>query len=206
MKKMSKNEQNDNEKFLLEDYITRKRFGSKFWVKITVFLFILLFAYVYKTSVLDDKMNPEVIQSSIKIFDISSHWVVKEEVDEPDFKGIVLVPELSFRIHNVGEIELQYVLMIGVFRLLHSTKPIGEGYRMLFNDPFAPGSESDRIIIRSPFGYRATSRQAFDKNSRNWRSLLVEIYVKLPGSGMVTIKTFYISRKIEGLDLEIKVV
>jgi hypothetical protein len=203
---MSENEKNDNESLMLEEYLTKKRFGSKFWVKITVFLFILLFAYLYKTSVIDDKINPEVLRSSIEIFDISSHWVVKEEVDEPDFKGIVLVPEISFRIRNIGKIELQYVLMIGVFRLLNSTKPIGEGYRMLFQDPFTPGSESDRVVIRSPFGYRATSRQAFDKNSRNWRSSLVEIYLKSPGSGMLPIKTFYINRKIDGLDIEIKVV
>ncbi|MCK5057902.1 MAG: hypothetical protein KAT34_14690 [Candidatus Aminicenantes bacterium] len=203
---MSENEQKDNESLLLEDYITKKRFSSKFWVKVTVFLFILLFAYIFKTSVFEDKMNPEVLQSSIEIFDISSHWVVKEEVDEPDFKGIVLVPEISFRIRNIGKIDFQYVLMIGVFRLQNSAKPIGEGYRMLFHDPLAPGSESDRIVITSPFGYRATSKQAFDKNSRNWRSSLVEIYVKLPGFGMLPIKNFYIDRKIEGLNIEIKVV
>jgi hypothetical protein len=203
---MSENEQKDNESLLLEDYITKKRFSSKFWVKVTVFLFILLFAYIFKTSVFEDKMNPEVLQSSVEIFDISSHWVVKEEVDEPDFKGIVLVPEISFRIRNIGKIDFQYVLMIGVFRLQNSAKPIGEGYRMLFHDPLAPGSESDRIVITSPFGYRATSKQAFDKNSRNWRSSLVEIYVKLPGFGMLPIKNFYIDRKIEGLNIEIKVV
>jgi hypothetical protein len=203
---MPENEQNENENSFLEDYISPKRFGSKFWMKLIMFLFIVLFAYIFKTSVLDDRVEAGDLQSSIKIFDISSHWIVKEKVDEPDFKGIVLVPEISFRIKNIGPKELQYVLMVGVFRFLYAAKPIGEGYRMLFNKPFAPGNESERIVVTSPFGYRATSAQAVDKNSRNWRSSQVEIFVKSRSSGLLPIETYYINRKIEGLDdLEVKV-
>lgn len=190
----------------LAEYIKPQRFGSKFWVKFTVIAFIIFFAYLFKTSVLDDRVEPKTLLSSIEIFDISSHWIVKEKVDEPDFKGIVLVPEISFRIRNVGKEELRYVMIIGVFRLLNTTKPMGEGFQMLFNQPFAPGKESDRVVLTSPFGYRATSKEAFDKNSRNWRSSSVDIYVKSRNSGMLLLKTFYINRRIDGLNLEVKIV
>lgn len=203
---MPENEQNDTEESFLDDYITTKRFGSKFWVKIVVFLFIVLFVFIFKTTVLDNKVEPEDLRSSIKIFDINSHWIVKEKVNETDFKGIVLVPEISFRIKNIGDKDLQYVLMVGVFRFMYASKPIGEGYRMLFNEPFAPGQESETIVVTSPFGYRATSAQAVDKNQRNWRSSLVEIYVKSRNSGLLPIETYYINRKIEGIDdIEVKV-
>lgn len=190
----------------LEEYIKPKRFGSKFWVKFTVIASIIFFAYLFKTGVLDDRMEPDILLSSIEIFDISSHWIVKEKVDEPDFKGIVLVPEISFRIRNVGQKELRYVMVIGVFRLLNTTKPMGEGFQMLFNEPFNPGKESDRIVLTSPFGYRATSKEAFDQNSRNWRSSSVDVYVKSRNSGMLLFKTFYINRRIEGLNLEVKII
>lgn len=207
---MTENQQKDfenNEDLLLEEYINPKRFGSKFWVKVIVTLFCILFIYIFKTGVIDDRMEPGILQSSIEIFDISSQWVIKEKIDEPDYKGILLVPEISFRIRNIGKEDLRYVLMVGVFRYLYASKPIGEGYRMLFNHPFAPGKESDRIVITSPFGYRATSKEAVSRNSRNWRSSLVEIYVKSRNSGMLPIKTFYINRKIEGMDdLEVKVI
>lgn len=203
---MSEDKHNDKEESFLDDYITQKRFGSKFWMKIVVLLFLVLFAFLFKTTVLDNKVEPEDLRSSIKIFDINSQWVIKEEVDEPDFKGIVLVPEISFRIRNVGDMDLQHVLLVGVFRFLYASKPIGEGYRMLFHDPLTPGRESEKIVVTSPFGYRATSAQAVDKNQKDWRSSLVEIYVKSRNSGLLSIETYYINRKIEGIDdIDVKV-
>ncbi len=202
---MSEEEKDQIDSSFLDEYLYPKRFGPKFWVK-TIFLIILVFsAYFVKTNVLDRRLEPEELKKSIEIFDISSHWVITKKINEPDYKGIVLVPEISFRVRNKGTGDLQNVLLLGVFRLLNASRPLGESYKMLFNDPFSPGSETEKLVFQSAFGYRATSEEAFSKNSRNWRSSQVEIYVKSRNSGMVYLTTFYINRKIEGADLDIKV-
>ncbi|MCK4766356.1 MAG: hypothetical protein KAW12_29445 [Candidatus Aminicenantes bacterium] len=203
---MSENEKQKLESFPLEEYINRKRFGSKFWVKFTVFASILLLAFIFKINVLDKSIAPEELKSAVEIFDISSHWIETEKIDETDFKGILLVPEISFRVRNKGKKELKHMLMLGVFRLLNASRPMGEGYKMLFSQPLVPGKESDKIVLASPFGYKATSKKAFEKNSRSWRSSQVEIYVKSRNSGMLFIQEFYINRKIEGLAAEVKVI
>lgn len=189
----------------VDEYIQPQRNRTKIWIYIAVLLSIVVFAVIIKTSILDKSMTPEELKSSIKLFDISSHWVEKEKIDEEDFKGIVLVPEISFRLQNIGQGELQYVFLLGVFRLLNATRAMGEGYTMLFNEPLPPGAASERVVLRSGFGYRATSKKAFEKNSRNWRSAEVEVFARSRSSGWVFIKRFYISRTIEGLDTEINI-
>ncbi len=204
---MSMNEEENKgiEDSPVEEYVRPGSFWPKFWVKFTVLVSIVILAFVFKSTVLDKGISPEELKSSIEIFDISSQWVEKEKIDEKDFKGIILVPEISFRTRNVGKRELQHVFILGVFRLLNSPRAMGEGYEMLFKEPVKPGGTSGRIVLRSGFGYKATSKKAFEINSQKWRSAEVEIYARSHDSGLVFLKSFYISRKIEGLDVEIKV-
>lgn len=204
---MAEEEKKDQiEESPFEDYINPKRFGGKFWVKAAVIAAIVVLALLFKSGVMDKTVDPEILKSSLEIMDINSQWVESEKVDEKDFKGIILVPEFSFRFRNTGEKELNYVFLVGVFRLLNASRAMGEGYLTLFRDkPLKPGEISDKILVRSGFGYRATSKKAFELNSRKWRSAVVEIYIKSGNSGLVFLKSFYINRKIEGLDTEIKI-
>jgi hypothetical protein len=131
--------------------------------------------------------------------------VVNEQVNDEDFKGVILVPEVSFRIRNIGKKELSYVFLLGVFRFMDNGKFIGEGYQMAFRRPLPAGEESAKIILKAGFGYRASSAEAFEKNTENWRNSLCELFVKSHNSGLTTVKTFYISRKISGQGIEIKI-
>jgi hypothetical protein len=148
--------------------------------------------------IFDKPLAPEKIKSSIEVFNISSHWVVKKKIEEDDFKGIVLVPEISFRVRNVGDSELSYVFLLGVFRFLDNGKTIGEGFKTVFKEPLKPGKESDKLKLTSELGYRASSAEAFEKNQRDWQSAYVEIFVKFRSSKLVFLKSYYISRKIQG--------
>jgi len=189
---------------LFDEYINRSRFGPKFWVGVTMAIVFIVSVVVYKTAVLDKIIDPEVLKSSIEIFDIDSQWVVREEIHEKDFHGIVLAPQISFRFRNVGKEKLSYVYVLGVFRLVNRPKALGEDNKMALRDGLEPGGESERIVLTCGFGYRATSKEAFSRNKERWENASAEIFVRGGSSEMVLLNTYYVIRKIEGMEKEIK--
>lgn len=190
---------------ILEEY--RKKFwqNSKFWLGMASLLILAIFALVFKITVLNTAMTPQELKAAVELFDISSQWVVNEKVNEEDFKGIILVPEVSFRIRNIGKKGLSYVYLLGVFRFMDSGRVIGEGYRMVLRRTLPPNGESAMITLTAGFGYRASSAAAFEKYKQEWRNSFCELFVKSHNSGLTPLKTFYISRKISGQDIEIKI-
>jgi hypothetical protein len=181
-----------------EPYFKSRLFAGNSWILFAVILIFVVGFFIFKSDIFDKPLAPEKIKSSIEVFNISSHWVVKKKIEEDDFKGIVLVPEISFRVRNVGDSELSYVFLLGVFRFLDNGKTIGEGFKTVFKEPLKPGKESDKLKLTSELGYRASSAEAFEKNQRDWQSAYVEIFVKFRSSKLVFLKSYYISRKIQG--------
>jgi hypothetical protein len=190
---------------IFQDYYQSFWRNSKFWLGVVLVFIFLVFAFIYKKTVIDTSINPRELKAALEFFDISSQWVVNEKINDEDFNGIILVPEVSFRIRNVGKNDLSYVFLLGVFRFMDNGKFIGEGYRMALRRPLPPTGESDRITLKSGFGYRASSAVAFEKYKREWRNSFCELFAKSHNSGLVSVKTFYISRKIAGQEIEIKV-
>jgi hypothetical protein len=197
----------DDDEVLFEKYINRKRFGSKFWLFVIMAFVFVLMVILYKNMVIDKIVPPDELKASLEIFDIESQWVVKEEVHEKDFHGIILVPQISFRFRNVGKRNLRYIYVLGVFRIINQPKALGEGNNMALRKPLKPGEESDRIVLTSSFGYRATSKKAFVIHQHQWKRASAEIYVKSGSSQLSFLKSFYIIRKIEGFspDIEVKI-
>ena len=194
----------ENEEFL-QEYFQSFWHNSKFWLGVVLLLFILIFAFVFKKTVLDTTMKPQQLKAALEFFDISSRWVVNDKINEDDFQGIILVPEVSFRIRNVSKQNLSYVYLLGVFRFMDNGKFIGEGYQMALRRALPPDGESARITLKAGFGYRATSTAAFEKYKKNWRNSFCDLFVKSHNSGFTPVKTFYISRKIAGQDIEIEI-
>ncbi|NIM12059.1 MAG: hypothetical protein GTO45_08065 [Candidatus Aminicenantes bacterium] len=190
---------------ILEEYLKPKRLQIKFWRWVILAIVFVILVIVYKTWVIDPTLPPEELVASMEIFNIESQWIKSEELDTPDFKGIVLVPQISFQVRNIGKAELYYVYFLGVFRLLDRPKALGEGTFVAFKKPLKPGEESERITLNSKFGYRGSSKQAFKKYYKEWRSAMVQIYVSSGTSRLSFLKSFYISRRIEGLDVDITV-
>jgi hypothetical protein len=189
---------------ILEEYLKPKRFQPRFWVWVSFCVAAILLIIIYKTTVLDSAIGPEQLKAGLELFNLDSQWVVSEQIDNKEFKGIVLVPQISFQVRNVGKVVLRYVYFLGVFRLVDQAKILGEGFEMALKTPLDPGKVSERIVLTCQFGYRASSRQAFKQNSKEWRRALVETYAKTGASDLISLKTFYISRRIEGLDMDIK--
>lgn len=192
-----------NNHVILDDYTKPRSFRNNSWLLVVIAVCFILFFVFFKDNILEKSVSFETLKSSIEVFNISSHWVVKKEIDDEDFKGVILVPEISFRVRNIGESNLKYVFFLGVFRFLDTGKNIGEGFKMTFKDGLKPGHESSSIKLTSQLGYRASSTDAFEKNQRDWRSSFVEIFIKSKNSQLTFFKSYYISRKIEGMNLNV---
>jgi hypothetical protein len=189
---------------IFEEYLKPKRYKPRFWVWVTLVISAIILVIVYKITVIDTAINPEELKPSIEIFNLDSQWVVLEEIDTKEFKGIVLVPQISFQVRNIGNVVLRNVYFLGEFRLLDRAKNLGEGSQMAFRKPLNPGETSERIVLTCGAGYRASSKTAFKNNIKEWKRAMVEIYVKTGSSKLIFLKIFYITRKIEGLDVDIK--
>lgn len=188
---------------VLDDYIKPGSFRSNSWLFFGVAVFFVLIFLLFKNDILEKNVSMEAVKSSIEVFNISSQWVVKKEIDDDDFKGIILVPEINFQVRNIGESDLKHVFFLGVFRFLDTGKIIGEGFKMSFSDSLKPGSESTLIKLTSQLGYRASSAKAFEKNQRDWHSSFVEVFIKSKNSQLTFFKSYYISRKIKGMNLNV---
>jgi len=190
---------------ILQEYQKKFYQNSKFWLWAVLLLVLAGFALVYKKSVMNTAMTPAELKAAVELFDISSQWKVNQKVEDEDFKGIVLVPEVSFRVRNVSKKKLSYVYLLGVFRFMDSGKVIGEGYQMALRQALPPGEASGRIILNAGFGYRATSAAAFERYKQDWRNSFCEVFAKSHNSGLTMLKTFYVSRRIEGQDVEVEI-
>jgi hypothetical protein len=188
----------------LEEYLKPKRYKPRFWVWVTVAISAIILVIIYKITVIDTAVNPEALKPSIEMFNLDSQWVVSEEIDTKEFKGIVLVPQISFQVRNIGSVVLRNVYFLGEFRLMDRAGTLGEGFQMAFKKPVNPGQESERIVLTCMAGYRASSKMAFKNNIKEWKRAMVEIFVKTGSSKLIFLKTFYITRKIEGLDVDIQ--
>lgn len=195
----------EKKEVILEEFIKPRRFGSKFWMYLIVFSLFVLIILLFKTNIIDKSITADELKSSVEFFNISSQWIVKEKINENDFKGIILVPEITFRVRNIGKINLKYVFFLGVFRFLDTGKTMGEGYKLGIKKSLQPGGESDPIKLAAGFGYRASSKEAFKRNQRNWGNAYVEIFIKSRNSKLVFFKSYYISRKIEGMDIDVRI-
>lgn len=190
---------------ILEEYTKPLHQQPKFWRWVFLGVVAVVMLIIYKVTIIDKTIEPDVLKNSIEIFNIDSKWVVSEEVDTPEFQGIVLVPQVSFQVRNIGSENLSYVRFLGVFSLLGKPKDLGDSVYVAFKKPLEPGKvDSNRITLTAKIGYRASSKQAFSKNSKEWRSCAVQVLVSSGTSRLIKLKTFYVSRRIDGMDIDIK--
>ncbi len=177
----------------------------RFWI--TAILSVLLVSYFiyFKLVLVDGDLSAEELKSSVEFFNISSQWIEKGKVEDSDFKGIIMVPQISFQVRNTGKKLMKNIYILGVFRRLYIGKAMGEGFRITMKKGVSPGKVSDIIIINSAFGYRTKSKESFKRVSSVWGKTLVEIYVKSTRSHLFFIKSFYIRQIIEGMAKEVRI-
>ncbi|MGQ9618203.1 MAG: hypothetical protein ACUVUG_04480 [Candidatus Aminicenantia bacterium] len=141
-------------------------------------------------------VKPEELKTSIELFDIDTYW--GEKYVRP--WETVLVPVISFKVKNVGQKPLQYVSFNAVFRFKGDEQALGDCYLSVFRTPLESNQVSERITLKSNYGYKASSKSAFINNPA-WKPTIVDIYVRSKGSGFAYIGRFNINKKIEGINL-----
>ncbi len=64
--------------------------------------------------------------------------------------------------------------------------------------PLDSGQMSDRVVLKSNYGYRASSKQAF-QNNPEFKSVNARVFAQSRASGPVLVGTYKVSKKIEGM-------
>ncbi len=176
---------------------------ARFWITTIFFLLLVSYLIYFKFILIDRGLTIEELKKSVEFFNISSQWIEKEKIEDEDFKGIVMVPQISFQIRNNSEKVMKNIYILGVFRKLYIGKSMGEGFKITMKKSAKPGENSELIVINSSFGYRVTSKENFKKANSEWGKTLVEVYIKSSRSKLFFIKSFYIRQVIEGMSKEV---
>jgi len=193
----------DDDDVIFESYVKPNRFGSKFWLNTTLVVLFIVFAALFKFLVVDNIIPAAVVVSSLEVTSIDSKWVVKEKVKEKDFEGVIMVPQISLRFRNVGDIDLKYVSILSIFKVSNRSRSLGDTSRMIFDKALKPGDESDVIVLTSNYGYKTSSNKAFSANSKEWKDTVADIFVKCGSSSYEPYKKFFMSHKVEGVDRQV---
>jgi len=191
---------------ILEDYLKEKTFKDKiktpkFWALMITILIGILLIFVFYNNVIKVSMSTEEVAKSIRIVETDSIWVDKRVTPYE----VIIVPTITFKVKNTGKRPLQYVYFEGVFEFVESGEKLSDGYTPALKDkPLNPGEVSDDITIKSYFGYRASSKEAFIKNIKNWKKVKVKIFAKTKNSQFVLLGVYHIKQKIKGLKVVYK--
>jgi|GEM_PF-721334 len=196
-------EKNTYSSDFLNHYLEKKRFGSKFWMRIVILIVVVGFLVIFGQDLFKKSPDSKLIKEAISFHDISSQWVVKGKIQQDDFEGIVLVPQVRFKITNRGEIVLKNTALIGVFTFMDIANVRGEGYQVLEEQFLQPGQTTGEIVLTSDRGYQATSKQAF-RDNKNWKRSAVRLFVRSDKGTITYLETFYISQRIEGMDIDVQ--
>ena len=154
---------------------------------------------LYPSYEIEEAVRREKIQLGIIAVPPQSAQNTAKKLIDGGVKGIVNFAPI------VIKSELKDVFISGVFKFVEDKKFLGEQVKKLFNKPLSPGEESQMSELTSDFGYQASGVEAFQNNPRKWKTTIVEIYIKTPHSPMFFYKSFYISHRIKGTDIEVKI-
>jgi hypothetical protein len=193
---------------LFEEYLEKEKSGfsgffknPKSWVLlVSILVAIILLAYFFKTVILEG-MTAEEVKNSIEIVWYDTMWVDKKVTPQE----VKIVPSISLKIKNVGKRTLQYVDIEAIFEFQESGAVFDDGIARFLEEPLEPGEISERIFIKSSYGYSASSRAAFLKNKEKWKKMQAKVFARAKGSGLVRIGDIYpVKQEIEGYEDELK--
>jgi hypothetical protein len=199
--KKRKNMTGDN---IFEEYLEEKQGGifgfpkkGKTWIIIiSMIAAVILIAIFFKS--LSESMGSEEVKNSVKIAWYDTLWVDKEVTPQE----IKIVPAIKVKIKNVGKRPLQYMDIEAVFEFVESGTVHSDGMaRVLTRETLMPGEISEEILIKSLYGYSASSRAAFMQNKEEWKEMQVKLFLRAKGSGLVRVGDLYpVKQVIEGFD------
>jgi len=140
--------------------------------------------------------SPEQVKKWIKVVDIKTQWVQKYGPQVRPWE-VVYVPSIRFRLKNTGSQPVRILYFNAEFKLVNEEKALGYDYKAFpQREAIKPGEKSKEIFLRSPYGFRASSKESF-KSNPYWKQAEVRIIAGIPGGRLVDLGTFPIEKKLE---------
>ncbi len=184
---------------IFEEYVKERRKFSeiikqpKSWIFLLVAAFgiflILQLYFINKGS-----FSAEELRKTLRVVWHDSKWVNKEVTPYE----VKIVPLITFKVENVGSRAVKDVKFVGVFIFEETGDQIGDGVTPLLRKPLTPGETSEEIMIKSLYGYSASSKDAFIKNKQEWKKIKVKLFARTT-EGFADLGIYPIKQEIEGI-------
>jgi hypothetical protein len=140
-------------------------------------------------------MSSEELKASIEVLDYSSVWVSKYYQPWPP--RLILVPQISFRIKNIGAKPLTYVNFNAVFQFKGDPENFGDAFMAAIRGKAVPpGGTSDLIVLKSNLGVDGKNLAGIRDNPE-WKTAFVRLFAISKGSNPVPLGVYDVSRDID---------
>jgi hypothetical protein len=140
-------------------------------------------------------MSSDELKGSIEVLDYTSAWVSKYYQPWPP--RLILVPQISFRIRNIGAKPLNYVNFNAVYQFKGDPENFGDAFMAAIRGKAVPpGGTSDLIVLKSNLGVDGKNLAGIRDNPA-WKPAFVRLFAISKGSMPVLLGVFDVSRDID---------
>lgn len=140
-------------------------------------------------------MSRDELKGTIEIVDYTSAWVSKYYQPWPP--RLILVPQISFRIKNIGTKPLNYVNFNAVYQFKGDPENFGDAFRAsIRGKAIPPGGTSDLIVLKSNLGVEGKNLAGIRDNPE-WKPAFVRLFAISRGSMPVLLGVYDVSRDID---------
>lgn len=138
---------------------------------------------------------PEELRRSIEVVDMQTKWVSK--FYQPWPPRLIIVPEVAFRVKNLGAKPLSYVNFSAMFNFKGDPENFGDAFKAAIrSNGVPPGETSEPIVLRSNFGVDGKTLQGIQENP-NWKQAEFRLFAQSGGSTPVLLGTYDVARAID---------
>jgi hypothetical protein len=139
--------------------------------------------------------TPDELLNWMEITDVETKWVTKYYQAWPP--RLKVVPQISFRVKNVGDKPLDYVNFNAVFKFKGHPNNFGDAFLAAIRKDAVPvGEKSDVIVLKSNFGVEGKNLQNIKENPE-WYPTEAKLFALSRGSQPVLIGVYDVSRDID---------
>ena len=140
-------------------------------------------------------MSSEELKASIEVLGYTSAWVAKYYQPWPE--RLILVPQISFRIKNIGLKPLNYVNFNAVYNFKGDPENLGDGFlAAIRGKAVPPGETSDLISLKSNLGVDGKNLAGIRDNPE-WKQTEVRLFASSKGSAPALLGVYDVSRDID---------
>lgn len=156
----------------------------------TIIIILIIFALQGCRS-----LTTEELRKSIEVIDLETKWISKYYQPWPP--RLILVPQISFRIKNVGTKPLTYINFNAIFNFKGDPENLGDSFlAAIRSKPVNPGETSNIITLTSNFGVEGKSVKQIDENPA-WRQVEVRLFARSRGSEFAMLGVYDIAKIID---------